>query len=131
MGLQLISSGHWLHRDVISIGVMSGNNNVLKLEHLYHFVGDKDLVERVGSILFPKRWKSSFVLLDRAKRRGKISISSLGPVGHNDVGGPSEQQILPMVAAICQTVDLVANSHLLKQLLKAKLATTNLSNSCV
>ena len=35
--------------DVISIaGVIGGNNNALKLEHLYHLVGDKDPVERVG-----------------------------------------------------------------------------------
>jgi len=50
--------------DVISIGVMSGNNNVLKLEHLYHFVGDKDLVERVVPSCFPSGGKS-FVLLNQ------------------------------------------------------------------
>lgn len=98
--------------DVISIGgVMSGNNNVLKLEHLYHFVGDKDMVERVGPILFPKRWKIFFLSYwNRAKRRGKISISSLGPVGHNDVGGPFDpNKFLPDGRSyLRQTVDLVA-----------------------
>jgi len=34
----------------------SGNINILKLEHLYHLVGDKDMVERVGPVMFPGRW---------------------------------------------------------------------------
>ncbi len=98
--------------DVISIaGVMSGNNNVLKLEHLYHLVGDKDLLERVGPILFPKRWQIFFLSYwNRAKRRGKISITSLGPVGHNAGGGPFDpNKFLPDGRNyLHQTVDLVA-----------------------
>jgi len=98
--------------DVISIsGVMSGNNNALKLEHLHHFVGDKDLVERIGSILFPRRWQIFFLSYwNRAKRRGKISIHSLGPVGHNDGGGPLDpNEFLPDGRSyLRQTVDLVA-----------------------
>lgn len=98
--------------DVISIaGVISGNNNALKLEHLYHFVGDKDLVERVAPTLFPKRWKIFFLSYwNRAKRRGKISINSLGPVGHNDGGGPFDpNKFLPDGRSyLRQTVDLVA-----------------------
>ena len=35
--------------DVISLGgVISGNARILEIEHLYHFVGDKDHVERLG-----------------------------------------------------------------------------------
>lgn len=98
--------------DVISIaGVISGNNNVLKLEHLHHLVGDKDLVERVGPVLFPKRWKIFFLSYwNRAKRRGKISITSLGPVGHNGAGGPLDpNKFLPDGRSyLRQTVDLVA-----------------------
>jgi len=98
--------------DVISIsGVMSGNNNALKLEHLHHFVGDKDLVERIGAILFPRRWQIFFLSYwNRAKRRGKISITSLGPVGHNDSGGPLDpNKFLPDGRSyLRQTLDLVA-----------------------
>lgn len=98
--------------DVISIaGVIGGNNNALKLEHLYHFVGDKDIVERTGPVLFPKRWKIFFLSYwNRAKRQGKISIKSLGPVGHNDVGGPFDPyNFLPDGRSyLQQTIDLVA-----------------------
>ena len=75
--------------DVISLGgVMSANNNFLRLEHLYQWIGDKDVVQRLGPILFPGRWK--FLLLsywNRALRKGKISILSAGPVGHQVPGG--------------------------------------------
>jgi predicted Abi (CAAX) family protease len=75
--------------DVISLGgVISGNCNVLKLEHLYHLVGENDGVERLGCILFPGRW-ALFPLSywNRAKRRGKISVMSLAAVGHQLPGG--------------------------------------------
>ncbi|EKQ68436.1 putative protease of the Abi (CAAX) family [Leptolyngbyaceae cyanobacterium JSC-12] len=76
--------------DVISLsGVLSGNHNILELEHLYHVVGDKDLVEKEGPIMFPRRWGVMFLSYwNRAKRRGKISFISLGPVGHNAASGP-------------------------------------------
>jgi predicted Abi (CAAX) family protease len=75
--------------DVISLGgVISGNCNILKLEHLYHLVGDKDSVERLGPIMFPGRWKVfPLSYWNRAKQRGKISFISLGPVGHQVPGG--------------------------------------------
>lgn len=75
--------------DVISLGgVISGNCNVLKLEHLYHLVGEKDGVEQIGPIMFPGRWKLfPLSFWNRAKRKGKVSILSMGPVGHQVPGG--------------------------------------------
>lgn len=75
--------------EIISLGgVMSANNNFLKLEHLYHIVGDKDSVERIGPVMFPGRWKLfPLSYWNRAKRRGKITILSAGPVGHQVPGG--------------------------------------------
>jgi predicted Abi (CAAX) family protease len=75
--------------DVISLGgVMSANNNVLKLEQLYHVVGEKDFVERIGPIIFPGRWKIfPLSYWNRAKRRGNITIVDAGPVGHQVPGG--------------------------------------------
>jgi len=70
-------------------GVISGNHNLLAVEHLYHIVGDKDLVEKQGPVIFPRRWKLLFLSYwNRAKARGKISFISLGPVGHNAAKGP-------------------------------------------
>lgn len=74
---------------VISLGgVISANNDILKLEHLYHLVGDKDSVEAIGPIMFPGRWKVfPLSYWNRAKRRGMITLVSMGPVGHQVPGG--------------------------------------------
>lgn len=94
-GEMSVAAGPYLRRatgapiEVISLGgVMSANNNMLKLEHLYHLVGEKDSVEKLGPIMFPGRWKLfPLSYWNRAKRKGKISIVSLGPVGHQVPGG--------------------------------------------
>ncbi len=99
--------------DVVSIaGVFSGNNESLKLEHIYHLVGEKDFVERVGPIFFPKRW-AFFVLSywNRTKRLGKVSVLNLGPVGHQVPGGVMDAEY-PMPngqTALQQTVEQVSN----------------------
>jgi predicted Abi (CAAX) family protease len=75
--------------DVISLGgVISGSARVLDLEHLYHLVGDKDGVERLGPIFFWSRWRIFWTTYwNRALRRGRLSRISLGPVGHQVPGG--------------------------------------------
>jgi len=75
--------------EVISLGgVMSADNQFLKLEHLYHLVGDLDGVASLGPILFPGRQKwFPLSYWNRALRKGKISEISLGPVGHQIPGG--------------------------------------------
>ena len=97
--------------DVISLGgVISGNVNMLKLEHLYHLVGEKDLVERIGPVMFPKRWKVFFLSYwNRAKRMGKISLISLGPVGHQVPGGimDPEQRLPNGRTHLQQTIDWI------------------------
>jgi predicted Abi (CAAX) family protease len=75
--------------DVISLGgVISGDCRILELEHLYHFVGEKDGVERFGRVMFPSRWKISVLSFwNRAVRLGRLTQFSLGPVGHQVPGG--------------------------------------------
>lgn len=82
--------------DVISLGgVISANINLLKLEHLYHLVGEKDQVERLGPKVFPGRWRLfPLSYWNRAKRRGKVSIISMGPVGHNVPGGILDSKLI-------------------------------------
>lgn len=99
--------------DVISLGgVISGNCNLLNLEHLYQLVGDQDQVERLGPIMFPGRWKMlPLSYWNRAKRRGKISIISLGPVGHQVPGGLLDPDVyLPDGRShLQQTIDYILN----------------------
>jgi predicted Abi (CAAX) family protease len=98
--------------DLVSLaGVISGNHNVLLLEHLYHIVGDKDIVEKQGPTIFPRRWKLLFLSYwNRAKARGKISLISLGPVGHNAANGPygAEAKLPDGRTHLQQTIDVIS-----------------------
>jgi predicted Abi (CAAX) family protease len=97
--------------DVISLGgAIAGNCDILKLEHLYHLVGDKDSVEKIGYTFFPGRWKLFFLSFwNRAKRRGKISQFSLGPVGHQVPGGLLDPDLIlnDGRSALKQTIALI------------------------
>jgi predicted Abi (CAAX) family protease len=109
--------------DVISLGgVMSANINVLKLQHLYHLVGDQDALARSAPVLFPGR--SRFFGLsywNRALRKGRISLVSLGPMGHQVPGGMMDpnaflpdgqsnlQHVISVILSILEGRFLVAN----------------------
>lgn len=110
--------------DVISLGgVMSANINILRLEHLYHLVGEKDVVEKLGPKIFPGRWRLfPLSYWNRAKRRGKISFVSLGPVGHQVPGGILDPKlVLPDGrSSLGQTIDTI-NAILRGEILEAEL----------
>ncbi|MBW4655845.1 MAG: CAAX protease [Kaiparowitsia implicata GSE-PSE-MK54-09C] len=95
--------------DTISLGgVISANINILRLEHFYHLTGDKDGVEKLGPVIFPGRWKLfPLSYWNRAKRRGKVTFVSLGPVGHQVPGGILDPNlVLPDGrSALQQTLD--------------------------
>lgn len=96
--------------EVISLaGVISGNTGALIAEHLYHLVGEQDSVEKLGPVMFPGRWPIAFLSnWNRAKRRGKITVISLGPVGHNGDNGPMGDGLLPDGrTCLEQTVELI------------------------
>jgi predicted Abi (CAAX) family protease len=109
--------------DVISLGgAIAGNCDILKLEHLYHLVGDKDSVEKIAFLFFPGRWKLFFLSFwNRAKRRGKISKVSLGPVGHQVPGGLLDPDLIlnDGRSALQQTIALI-NSIVRGKLLTAE-----------
>ncbi len=117
--------------EVISLGgVISGNIDVLKPEHLYHLVGDKDMVERM-SVMFPGRWPIFFLSYwNRAKRMGKVNLISLGPVGHQLPGGLMDpKRFLPDGRSyLQQTIDWVVSILLGTAKLDAQLTKRKLSN---
>ncbi|MFH7244164.1 MAG: CAAX protease [Spirulina sp.] len=96
--------------EVISLGgVISGNVRALEAEQLYHLVGDRDKVERLGPIMFPRRWPlMRLSYWNRAKRQGNITFISLGPVAHQVPGGVVDPNaFLPDGRShLQQTVDL-------------------------
>ena len=79
--------------EVISLaGVISGNTEVAQVEHLYHLVGERDLVANLTPYLFPQRWfLVSWSNWNLAKSRGEISFISLGKVGHDSKNGPLDE----------------------------------------
>ncbi|RZM76643.1 CAAX amino protease [Leptolyngbya iicbica] len=97
--------------DVISLGgVMSANNNFLKLEHCHHLKGDKDVVEPLGAIMFPGRWQVFWLSFwNRAKRLGKVTLISMGPVGHNVPGGILDPKVMLADgrSSLQQTIDTI------------------------
>ncbi|WP_035991407.1 CAAX amino protease [Leptolyngbya sp. KIOST-1] len=110
--------------DVISLGgVISANINLLALEHLYHLVGEKDTVEKLGPKIFPGRWKLfPLSYWNRAKRRGKITLVSMGPVGHQVPGGILDPKLLlpDGRSSLAQTIDTI-NAILRGEILEAEL----------
>ena len=116
-GQMSVASAPYLKRatgapiDVISLGgVMSANNNLLKLEQLYHVAGDKDFVERIGPAIFPGRRKwFPLSYWNRAMRRGRITLLSVAGVGHQVPGGYMDPKaLLPDGRTILQaTIELI------------------------
>ncbi len=98
--------------EVISLaGVFAGNNDLLQASHLFHLVGDRDPVERLGPLAFPGRWRLlALSPWNRARRRGKVSLLSLGPVGHELPGGlfDAEARLPDGRSHLEQTVERVA-----------------------
>jgi hypothetical protein len=99
--------------DVISLGgVISGNDPILDLEHLFHLVGDKDKIERIGPVMFPSRWKIALLSnWNRAKRLGRVTEISLGPVGHQVPGGMLDPnlKLSDGRSSLQQTLDYITN----------------------
>ncbi|MEY2856979.1 MAG: hypothetical protein RLZZ74_1291, partial [Cyanobacteriota bacterium] len=97
--------------EVISLaGVISGNNEVVQVEHLYHLVGEKDRVARLTPWLFPQRWRMiTWSNWNLAKSRGEISFISLGQVKHDSKYGPlDENALLPDGRSyLAQTIEII------------------------
>ena len=76
--------------EVISLaGVVSGNNGVAEIDRMYHLRGDRDLLAKIGSIMFPKRWPMlAWSAWNLARTEGRIQFISLGPVSHSGATGP-------------------------------------------
>jgi predicted Abi (CAAX) family protease len=81
--------------EVISLsGVMSGNTGAMQANRLYYLSGDRDLVEKLGALLFPARWPIALLSSwNKAKRRGRMVFVPLGPVGHAGQRGPLGEQL--------------------------------------
>ena len=80
----------WLNcpLEVISLGgVFNSDPSLLQIDHLYHLVGSKDSIERIG-LVAPGRWS---VLRtsewNRAIKQGLVTRIAMGPMKHTGSGG--------------------------------------------
>lgn len=64
-------------------GFHNGANDLTHAEHLYQLTSANDQIERVGTWIFPQRWRlfrrSGW---NRARRAGKITVHRLDPATH-------------------------------------------------
>ncbi len=69
---------------VISIGgVMSSNHLISQLKNLDHIEGSLDFVQKIGAVLFPRRWVVAYLSNWRVARRNhQIRIHEIGPMTH-------------------------------------------------
>lgn len=69
---------------VVSIGgVLSDDPALDRIEHLWHFYGSRDRVQRLGGLVFPGRWPTARLSAWRdAHQAGRITSTCLGPMRH-------------------------------------------------
>ena len=75
--------------NVISLGgIIASEHSLLKIKALYHLIGEKDRVQKLGQIFFPGRWPIiRYSSWNRAKAKGVIKFISMGPVDHTGKNG--------------------------------------------
>ncbi len=91
-------------------GIMASDPGLLSLERLYHLVGARDQVQRLGTLLFPGRWRVlPYSSWNQAKAKGVIREVSLGPVDHTGRGGylDAEQRLSDGRSHLEQTVEVL------------------------
>ena len=69
---------------VITLGSFhNGDNDLTHAEHVYQLTSGEDWIERVGTWVFPQRWRlyrpSAW---NRARRAGKLTVLELDPATH-------------------------------------------------
>jgi hypothetical protein len=103
----------WLHAPayiVVLGGVFASDPSLEAADHVYTIYGQKDAVHKWG-LLAPGRWPivvaSSW---NRARRRGKVTMIDMGPVGHQGRGGYLDHKALLPDGTfnVDRTVELVA-----------------------
>ena len=76
----------WLRAPIYLIvlgGVFASDPSLEAVDHIYYLYGQKDSVHQWG-MLAPGRWPMTVASSwNRARRRGKVTMIDMGPMGHN------------------------------------------------
>ncbi|WP_375207299.1 hypothetical protein [Hyphococcus sp.] len=75
--------------DVISLGgVLASDPGLNYIRKLHHITGERDMIERVGAVMFAERWKlMGYSNWNAGKRDGRIEIHRLPTMRHAGVNG--------------------------------------------
>ena len=96
---------------VISLGgIVASDEGLLEVKHLYHLVGERDRVQRLGPLLFPGRWSIlGYSYWNQAKKKGLIDIVPMGPVDHTGRDGYLDAKFVleDGRSSLEQTVDVI------------------------
>ena len=80
----------WLRTEVYTIvlgGVFASDPSLEVADHVYYLYGQKDSVHKWG-MLAPGRWPMTMASAwNRARRRGRVTMVDMGPMGHTGRGG--------------------------------------------
>ncbi|GAA4902587.1 hypothetical protein GCM10025789_21670 [Tessaracoccus lubricantis] len=89
-----LGAGWFLHAlqvpvSMISIGGIFGDDPGLdRMRHVWHLTGTADHAHLLGTIAFPGRWPTAPMSpWGRAKREGRVSFHTIGPMGHDGTNG--------------------------------------------
>lgn len=89
-----LGAGWFLHAlgvpiSVLSVGgVFADDPGLDRVDHLWHVRGSGDHIDHLGTIAFPGRWPTAPVSpWGRAKRDGRVSVRTIGPMGHDGAKG--------------------------------------------
>jgi hypothetical protein len=74
---------------VISLGgVLDSDPGLRMVSAMDHLVGDRDVMERIGRVVYPGRWPiASASAWNTARREGIIRVRTLPGMAHNTPGG--------------------------------------------
>jgi hypothetical protein len=109
----------WLAAPVYIVavgGVFASDPSLEAADHVYYIYGQNDSVHKWG-LLAPGRWPMTVASSwNRARRRGKVTMLDMGPVGHTGRGGYLDHKaFLPdgtaMVDQTVETITAIVQRH--------------------
>jgi hypothetical protein len=87
----------WLPVEITIVsfgGVFDGNEGFDVAQHIYHFRGERDFIEKIGGIVFPARWRWTIGSpYNRARRQERYTVHSSGNHQHHGDEGYFGQEV--------------------------------------
>lgn len=85
LGAGWFLAGLGVRTELVTIGGIFGDDPGLdRMSHVWNITGSGDRLRHLGSVIFPGRWVTApLSTWGRAKREGRVSFKSIGPMRHD------------------------------------------------